>query len=66
MTKLTEDQLEQSKIGPKFAEVTAEQLLNDLPLAHRVFALNPARYREIQQDYRYRAGIDKRPSNFYD
>lgn len=66
MTKLSEEQLEISKTGPRFESVTAEHLLTDLPLAERVMRLNPVRYREIQQDYRYRVGIDKRPYNFFD
>lgn len=66
MRKLNEDQLEISKTGPSFPGVTAEQLLQDRLLAERVWRKNPLRYEQIQQDYRYRVGIDKRPSNFYD
>jgi hypothetical protein len=46
--------------------VTFEQILAQGVLGTRVFKLNPARYREIHQDWLYRTGREPRPASFYD
>jgi hypothetical protein len=66
---LSQEQLEQSALGPKFENVSPEMLFSsgfDAILAARIYKLNPARYRELRQQHRWNTGQDRRPDNFYD
>jgi hypothetical protein len=63
---LSQDELDQSAIGPKFDNVKFEDLLRDGALAQRVRTLNPARYRDLRQDYLWRTGAEPRPANAFD
>ena len=68
-TKLTDEQLEQSALGPKFDAVTPAQIFGpaaDGALAQRVYSLNPKRYRQLRQEFAWASGFEKRPENFYD
>jgi hypothetical protein len=63
---LTQEEIDQSAIGPAFPDLKFEDLLADGRLANRVRTLNPARYAELKQDYLYRNGFERRPDDAYD
>ena len=67
--ELTQDQIEQSERGPKFADVTPAQLFGpqaDGGLAERVYRQNARRYYELREEHQYLIGAERRPDSHYE
>jgi hypothetical protein len=66
---LTAEQEAKCAVAPKFETVTPSMLFGpacDFALANRVCRLNPARYRELRQRWRWETNQEPRPEGFYD
>jgi hypothetical protein len=65
---LNAEEVELSRTGPQFADVTPAQLFSasaDAVLAARVRVGNPARYWALKQEWEYQTGVLKKPENYY-
>jgi hypothetical protein len=68
MRPLTRVELERSERAQKFEGVTPQMLFSataDGKLADTVHRVNPARYRELKQEWAYLSGAERRPDSYY-
>lgn len=68
MRRLNKAEIERSDRGPTFATVTPEMLFSrdaDGALAYRVRTMNPRKYEELKEQWRYTTGELRRPDSYY-
>jgi hypothetical protein len=68
MRELTKQETKQSERGPGFVNVKPSDIFgktSSFTLSQKVRTENPRRWYELQQEWRYLAGIEARPDSFW-